>query len=152
MLINHADAVRQALCCQPEVTACIAVAQHALCVRIVHAWIPPQVVTSSLGPLLRFGTGALASGYKAEFVPDDASSSGTYTLATVGGRRIKETSAVRQHLSVTQQGSAWPGYRGCWLGGRGGCTIVSILSPCMKETFGLWRQQQGNSRAAGLSS
>jgi hypothetical protein len=54
----------------------------------------PQVVTSSLGPLLRFGTGALASGYKAEFVPDDASSSGTYTLATVGGRRIKETSAV----------------------------------------------------------
>lgn len=114
------------MCCQPEVTACRAVAQHALCVRIVHAWISPQVVTSSLGPLLRFGTGALASGYKAEFVPDDASSSGTYTLATVGGRRIKETSAVRQHLSVTQQGSAGPGYRGCWLGGRGGCTIVSI--------------------------
>jgi hypothetical protein len=54
-----------------------------------------QVVGASFGPLLRFGTGALASGYKAEFVPDDAASSGSYTLATVGGRRIKETSKVR---------------------------------------------------------
>lgn len=54
-----------------------------------------QVVGASFGPLLRFGTGALASGYKAEFVADDASSSGTYTLATMGGRRLKETSKVR---------------------------------------------------------
>lgn len=53
-----------------------------------------SVVGASFGPLLRFGTGALASGYKAEFVADDGSSSGTYTLATVGGRRLKETSKV----------------------------------------------------------
>lgn len=59
-----------------------------------------QVVGASFGPLLRFGTGALASGYKAEFVADDASSSGTYTLATMGGRRLKETSKVRAHAWV----------------------------------------------------
>lgn len=57
-----------------------------------------QVISASLGPLLRFGTGALASGYKAEFVADDAASSGSYTLATVGGRRIKETSKVSSNL------------------------------------------------------
>jgi hypothetical protein len=61
---------------------------------LLHQLLLLQVVGASFGPLLRFGTGALASGYKAEFVPDDAASSGSYTLATVGGRRIKETSKV----------------------------------------------------------
>jgi hypothetical protein len=55
----------------------------------------PQVLGASVGPILRLGTGALAAGYKASWVADDPSSSGSYTLARAGGRRLVETSKVR---------------------------------------------------------
>ena len=49
-----------------------------------------QVAAASFPFLARLGTGGFASGYKSGLVPDD----GKYAVATVGGRRVAETSKV----------------------------------------------------------
>ena len=55
-----------------------------------------------MGPLLRLGTGALAAGYKAEWVADDGSDTSSYSLARVGGRRLKESSKAGRCVCTVQ--------------------------------------------------
>ncbi len=49
-----------------------------------------QIATAAFAAVARLGTGGFASGYKSGFVPDD----GKYGVATVGGRKVSETSKV----------------------------------------------------------
>lgn len=68
-----------------------------------HMLAKPQAIVSSKP--LSYSTHILCL----QFVPDDASASSSYTLATVGGRRIKETSKVRAGCVCGGGGEAWVG-------------------------------------------
>lgn len=48
-----------------------------------------QIATAALPALMRFGSGALGAGYSISFPPAEK---GTYAVAEIAGRAIKETS------------------------------------------------------------
>lgn len=84
---------------------------------------PLQVAAASFPFLARFGTGAFASGYKSGLVPDD----GKYGVATVGGRKVSETSQVSYASALVSHKSLVCHYR-----------IAGVFSP---PQCGYWLQQ-----------